>query len=211
MRILEIELASPSPAGQLAFYADRLDLPIEGDAVRVGTTLLRFVDGVTSGYHVAFAIPENQIERGRRWLSERVVLLSDEIYDFPHWNAHAVYFEDADHNVLELIARHDLENADTRSFSSTSLLGASEVGLAVADAPATVKALEHELGVPFFSGNRDTFTALGSDDGVFIVVPAGHRWFPTDRLAEEAPLHVVVVAARPGVLRLSDRITIVGR
>ena len=211
MRIHEIELASPNPAAQLEFYAERLDLPRAGDGIQVGETVLRFVQGSPARYHLAFAIPENQIEDARRWLQDRAAMLSDEIFDFDFWNAHAVYFEDADGNVLELIARHDLANATAGTFTSASLLEANEVGLAVADPPAAVRALERGLGLPVFSGDRSAFTAVGGERGLLIVVPSGRTWFPTERPAVVAPIRVVVAAPRGGEVRLNDFCTIVGR
>ncbi len=204
MEILEVELDSPNPDVQLAYYAERLALPLEDDAVRLGATLLRFRQGVTPGYHIALSIPENQIEDARRWLTARATILGGETFDFRHWNAHAIYFEDADGNVLELIARHDLPNASHAPFTSASLLAVNEVGVAVPDPPDAIRAFEHALGLPTFSGNRSTFTALGSSDGLLIVVPVGHKWFPTARVAAEARLRVLAVTPLEGEVTLGE-------
>ena len=49
----------------------------------------------------------------------------------------------------------------------------SEIGLPVADVGAAVDFLEAELGLPHFSGDRESFSAVGDDRGLFIVVPVG--------------------------------------
>ena len=47
------------------------------------------------------------------------------------------------------------------------------MGLPVADVGAAVEFLETELGLPHFSGDRENFSAVGDDRGLFIVVPVG--------------------------------------
>ena len=68
----------------------------------------------------------------------------------------------------------------------------SEVGLPVADVGAAVDFLETELDLPHFSGDRSSFSAVGDDHGLFILVPVGRDWLFTDRPASDAPVRVTI-------------------
>jgi catechol-2,3-dioxygenase len=206
MRVLELTLPTAAIDEQKRFYGERLGLPILADArdelaIGVGATRLRLrrSSRSPSPFHFAVNVPENRFAEAKRWAAERAELIahdgSDE-FDFAGWNAHSVYFLDADENVLELIARHDLPNASESPFGADSLLEISEVGLSVPDVGETVAFIEDELGHPLFSGDRRGFAAVGDQRGLFIVVPAGHPWFPTDRATAPSPLTVAVAGDR---------------
>lgn len=211
MRIIEVELHSPDPVAQMSFYCERLGLPSEGDAIKAGGTRIRFVAGDSHAYHLAFNIPENQIEPGTEWISTRARMLSDEIFDFDFWHAHAAYFEDPDGNILELIARHSIDNASTAPFGPASLLEVSEVGLA-SDAPGDLaRRLEGEVGLPVYSGDRESFTAIGDERGLFIVVGTGRHWLPTEVSAAPVALRVTVAGPTAGQFDLSPDPVVIAR
>ncbi len=189
MRILELTLQSKDIAAQHTFYHDLFGLPlIAEDAQRVilqaGYTRLTFEQAAgalpNSTYHFAFNIPENQLLPAKDWLTARTPLVfgpeneGREIYDFKSWNAHAFYFLDPDGNVVEFIARHNLDNAAEEPFSENSLIGVSEISLVTADVFQTVEGLQRNLGVEVWDGKgSDTFSAVGDEYGLFIVVKAG--------------------------------------
>ena len=125
---------------------------------------------------------------------ERVELLKDDV-PFPHWRARAAYFYDPAGNLIELIAR---ERAPGREL----FLELSEVGLPVSDVGAAVEFLESELGLAHFSGDRQSFSAVGDDRGLFILVPVGRHWLFTDRPAPGHPIEVTIEAERDAELRL---------
>ena len=52
--------------------------------------------------------------------------------------------------------------------------------------------LESELGLPHFSGDRENFSAVGDDRGLFILMPVGRPWLFTDRPASDAPVRVTI-------------------
>lgn len=184
MRFREVVIASPDPAEAVRFYRDRLGLRAETDQVVVGESVLRFADGIPSApYHLAFNIPCNQIRDAKAWLEERVPVLGGEIFDFDFWNAEATYFKDLDGNILELIARHNLGNPTESPFDANGILGICEFRLPVADPPAAIEMLERDLALSVYSGDRDSFTAVGDEHALFIVVRPGRHWFPTDRPA----------------------------
>jgi len=203
LRFREVEIVSPSPPDAVRFYGERLGLPTRGAAVVVGASVLRFTAGTPPApYHLAFNIPSNQIAAAKTWAETRLPMLSDEIFDFDFWEAEAIYFEDRDGNVLELIARRRLGNPSEVAGGPGLLLEISEVGLPVADPPAAVEQLEGVLGLDVYSGNRASFTAVGDDEALFIVVPPGRAWLPTNRTGAESPARVVVDAPRSGALTL---------
>lgn len=185
---------------QWAFYAGVLGFPVETDddaqlTLRVGSTLLRFIPGKTDGpYHFAFNVPEDRFAGARAWLEERVTLLADETgettFHFDDWNADALYFRDADGNILEFIARHTLSAAPGNGFGVADVLGVSELGLPVTDVPEAVRALQDRFGLPIYGEASPTFTALCDEEGLLIVVPVGRGWFPTGEPARRLPFQL---------------------
>jgi catechol-2,3-dioxygenase len=193
VKILDVEILSPNVARAVDFFESALGLPVEDEAVQIGGSRLRFTRGVPSApYHLAVNIPQNQVRAAKDWLERRASLLSDEVFDFAFWNAEAVYFEDPDGNVWELIGRRGLHNDRAGSFGPELFLGLSEVGLPVADTRPAIEILEQTFGLAVFSGDRDQFTALGDDNGLFIVVRPGRLWLPTERACDENHVHVTI-------------------
>jgi catechol-2,3-dioxygenase len=206
MRIAKVFLLAGDLAALYDFYATALQLPVQEAtnktlALEVGRSQLVFEPSSANWdgfYHFAFDIPENQFGEAKTWLSQHVPLISDaggeDEFDFVAWNAHAMYFYDPAGNIVELIARHDLANGSERSFGGHSLLGISEIGLATDDVAGTASLLGSRLGVGVFRGSQEeTFTALGDDHGLLIVVKQGRTWFPDT--AKEAGLYPVTVLA----------------
>lgn len=206
MQFRNIGLHTNNLDAQRQFYAEVLGLTLVQDyeeffSVSVGRTLLTFdnqPDKEENSYHFAFNIPENKFDEAQTWVNKRTELLpklTDPnvfFYHFESWNAHAFYFKDADGNVLECIARHNLANATDEAFSADHLLAVSEIGLATPDVLQTVSELQTKLTIPIYDGEgSDQFCAMGDEEGLFIVVPNTRSWLPTnDKPA--MPLHVTV-------------------
>lgn len=192
-----------------AFYVRALGLPLlasgpAGFSVGVGATRLSFsrAEAPSGGegpiYHLAFHVPENRIADARAWLAERAPLLGEpgrEVFAYPAWDAESIYFADPAGNVLELIARHRLPTASEAPFGPESLLGLSEVGFPCPDLAAARAWLEATLGAREWWGLGDRFSAVGDEEGLFIVVPEGHAWVPTDRPARRAPWRLTLAGA----------------
>lgn len=188
MRIRELEIYSKSPQRLRAFYEETLGLncAFEHETLEVscGESVLKF--GLTEStpvYHFAFNIPENQMSQAIEWLEERVGIipgLQGEVpVDFRNWNSHAVYFEDPDGNILELIARHDLDNSSSEPFSSSSILNISEIAICGAPIKQSFDEAAKHLGISKYSGDFESFCAAGDEEGLFIMVPTGRNWYPT--------------------------------
>jgi hypothetical protein len=197
MRFAEVTLAGPG--GLAEFYGDVLELPLDGDAIRIGETLLRFEpadDGAF--YHFALLVPGDRFEAALGWARERVELLGD-VFDFDNWNAHAVYFHDPAGSIVELIAHHGLEE-DGRSgdFSATELVGFSELGV-VGDPPELLHRLE-AVGLELWDGEVEGENRLGfvGERGrVLILAPPGRGWLPTGRPAEAYPVAALIETPQP--------------
>jgi len=203
MKIHTVKLETPALSQVTDFYRLLGLEVITAEAgkthVRIGSSWLVFSEkpSTTGIYHFAFNIPCNHIREGMAWLERAgIVLIANEKgenqIDFPNWNAEATYFFDPAGNIVELIARRDLQNESEQSFGPDSLLEISEIGIVTDDVPAWNARAETEFGIPPFNKQKPAadFSALGSDMGLFIVVSEGRKWFLTDIPAGKAPLEV---------------------
>jgi catechol 2,3-dioxygenase-like lactoylglutathione lyase family enzyme len=192
MRFADVTLAGPAELA--AFYGDALGLPVDGDAIRVGETLLRFEpESEGAFYHFAFLVPGDRFDAALRWARARVELLGD-VFESDDWDSRAVYFHDPAGNILELIAHHGLEeNRRAGDFGGDELVGFSELGL-VGDRRALLLRLE-ALGLRLFRGTvdePDRLAFVGEPGRAFILAPPGRGWVPTDRPAEPHPVEALL-------------------
>ena len=190
------------------FYTKTLGLKLADKdddyfTVEIGHTELEFrqhTGDLHPIYHFAINIPSNKIEEATEWLRTRATLIpaddsGNDIVDFPNWNAKSVYFYDTAGNILELIARFDLNNATNKPFSSKLFLCVSEVALVFdqAELDANATQLLSDFNLSYYSKQPplDTFRAIGDEEGLFVAVPEGRAWYPTkDIISHKAPLKV---------------------
>jgi catechol-2,3-dioxygenase len=193
VEFLRLRLRARRPAELREFYSKVLELPVADDAggalsVRAGTTELLFVPGEPDGsganpfYHFAFNIPENKLASSMAWMKGRAELIPSPatgrpVFDYPSWNAHSIYFYDPAGNILEFIARHNLQNAAAGGFDWRDILSASEIGLVVPEVSAAIAALKGKLGIADYIGVSETFAPIGNEHGLFIVAHADRKWF----------------------------------
>lgn len=195
MRFHEVTLASSNLTAQKSFYGGDLGLPLLVDntdqlTIQVGLTRLTFLrapEKPLNVYHIAFNVPENQLPAAGAWIELRTPVLASisnptkTVFEFRSWNAHSIYFKDGEDNILEFIARHNLDNASDVPFTHDNILEVSEVGLPAEDVLRRATELEERLKLPIYDGKgSDMFAAIGDERGLFIVVPGGHPWLPTD-------------------------------
>lgn len=209
MQIRDIRLGTPALNQQYDFYMRVFNFPVlqktaDMFVLQAGASRLTFActtnehGGIA---HFAFNIPENQFAAAKQWLQERTPLWRNtdgsEEFFFEAWNAHAMYFHDQDGNILELIARHTLPSASDQPFSQESILNISEIGIVTDNVPAQVAAIEKRIGAPVYGGpGSDSFTSVGDEEGLFIVVKGGRLWFgDTGKPAEQIPITVVTGTA----------------
>ncbi len=204
MFIKEVVLLT-SDSGRLKdFYTETLGLDLTAEdessfSVNTRSTSMTFRN---SGeikdpfYHFAFNIPENQFKEAKQWAIQRADLIKlngEDEFDFKSWNAHSVYFYDTAGNIIELIARHNLNNSSQKAFSGKSLLSISEIGFPVHNVEEFFNIINRNFNIPDFSGDLKTFTAAGDDNGLFIIVPGGRKWFPDCPDAKIFPIAVKII------------------
>jgi hypothetical protein len=181
VRIREVVLPAADPDAAAAFHPDAY-----------GASRVRFVEGPAVCSH--FAVNVGDFDAAREWARTQANLLQEDV-PFYAWRARAAYYFDPVGNLVELIARE-------RAPGDELLLEVSEIGVPVADVGAAVEFLEAELGLPHFSGDRENFSAVGDDRGLFIVVPVGRAWLFTDIRASEAPVRVTIEGSEAREVRL---------
>jgi catechol-2,3-dioxygenase len=192
------------------FYADVLGLPIVGKGTfLVGLSLLQFLERSNSfaKYHFAINIPENQIQDAIVWLEQRTPILletSQKKVAYPDWDAHSVYFLDPVGNILELIARHELNNGSDAPFSAKSLLCISEIGLPVPNALEFAEWVGETLGISIYRNGDKSFTPLGNAHGLMVAVALGREWFPQTGVLVAAHYTRLEVVGEPYCVRYLD-------
>lgn len=197
MKLEHIQIITSNIQKTTAFYQDILELPLiekskNSVTIQAGNSVLKFTENpkFDSIYHFAFNIPENKLDEAIAWCTDKVALIPIEdqnvIAHFENWNANAVYFYDNNGNLLEFIARHDLQNSQTAKFSSKSILNISEIGIVTGNPLELGNQLRQEHGLEFFNKNENSelFAAVGDDEGLLIMVPPNRNWYPTQTPSE---------------------------
>ncbi|MFB9080813.1 VOC family protein [Flavobacterium procerum] len=205
MKIDQIQIKTNDIQKTKAFYQNVFGLTIlENDqksiTFQAGASILKFVEdqNFNSIYHFAFNIPANQLEKAIEWCKDTIelIILEDKsvVTHFENWNAHSVYFFDHNGNLLEFIARHDLNNTKIGEFNTASILNISEIGI-VTESPLELgNQLVKEHGLHFFSQNTNTekFSAIGNHDGLLILVQPKRNWYPTQIQSESNPVKITL-------------------
>jgi len=194
MRIIELELLSDNINETERFYNSVLGLEtISKDISHVsfdaGLTRLTFrsSNNVKPIYHFAFDIPNNKLLEAFAWIEKKAEIMEvippDKIADFYNWNAKSFYFYDNNGNILEFIARNDLDNASQKAFDGSSILSVSEIGLVSKDVSKQSDELFYEFGLTAYAKQPklNKFIVLGTVTGLFILVEENRDWYPTDK------------------------------
>lgn len=204
MEISQVELLSQNLLETKKFYNEILGFKIERQtkiliSFKVGTSLLVFKKAKIGNpiYHFAFNIPNNKLFEAEKWISNKISLISfenNQIIDFPNWNAKSIYFFDNNGNILEFIARFDLDNAVDKVFSSLSMLSISEIAFVTKNANELAQKFILDNDFQFFQKQvqRNDFSVIGEDNGLIIIVGSERNWFPTDVKAESFWMKVLV-------------------
>lgn len=202
MHIKELKIYTSKLNEQIEFYSEVLGLAIEkqsDDSVsfKIGKSLFIIENRANSTpYHFAFNIPPNKEHEALKWLKERVEILKDgdnEIIDFYDWNAKAIYFYDADKNIVEFIARKNLKYTGDKNFDKNSLIEISEIGVPLNNIEPALAVLSAQLGLKIYDGGMDRFCAIGSENGLFICINKNSKdWFPTNDKAYSSEFEIRV-------------------
>jgi catechol-2,3-dioxygenase len=202
MNLRHIKLQTNDLSSVQDFYSHILELPIIYESkteiiFKIGATNLafEFSDILNPIYHYAINIPQNQFKLACKWLRERVETIryeGSDIINFKNWNAHAIYFYDSVGNIVELIARHNLDNISDEIFTVKSLLKISEIGLPTANVPKFKALLNEHLMLQTFVSGGEKFDPLGTENGLFICVILDRKWFPTEVISKAFPVEVIL-------------------
>lgn len=198
MNILELEILTDDLTETEKFYSEILELPIRSKSKNsisflAGQSILTFIKSEKQNptYHFAFNIPQNKFEEAMNWATVKFDLIKNSEFStvttFENWNAKAFYFYDNNRNILEFIARFDLENNSKDTFTSSSIQSISEVGI-VTDEPLNYgENLVADNDITFFhkGPKRDDFVALGNDGGLFVIAKTNRNWYPTNDPAQK--------------------------
>ena len=196
MLLKELRLQTKRLPALFNFYKEVLELPVlqQGNnsiAVTAGTSRIIFdtTDAKENAfYHFAFNIPSNKFEEALRWIQGRVELLwlndyKSYIADFTNWHAKSFYFIDPAGNILELIARFDLNDVTDEPFSAGHIRNVSEMGLVfpVKSFDNDVNKLLEQFPLSYFDKQPPMphFRAVGNDQGLFVIVTENRIWFST--------------------------------
>ena len=113
------------------------------------------------------------------------------IADFSGWNAEALYFYDKDQNIVELIARKDLEVENPHPFSHADMLSISEIAIVSQDNEAIYRQINALCPIDIYDGSYDRFCVLGNVEGLFILVNhTKKKWYPTFEAAFPADFRI---------------------
>lgn len=197
MKIKKLILQTSIPQILAEFYKHVLQLPVKGyqDEFVISLKNSEIVfkpsrQNQNPFYHFAINIPANTIDPAKAWLAKKVQLLwladyNSDIADFVNWHAKSIYFFDPAGNIVELIARFDLQNATTEAFSSKHLLSVSEMGLVYKKKEIDTRSekLIQQFNLTCFTKQPPLpeFKAIGDDEGLFIIVTEKRNWYPTNK------------------------------
>jgi catechol 2,3-dioxygenase-like lactoylglutathione lyase family enzyme len=198
MKILEIEIQTDNIKETETFYSEILGLQLVNKnqnsiSFKAGQSKLTFIksDNINPRYHFAFNIPNNKLEEAILWAKSRLSLIENDengiIANFESWNANAIYFYDNNNNIVEFIARFDLENSTEKPFDISVIESISEIGI-VTDKPLDLaETLIESYNLVYFnkSTKSEKFAALGNDNGLFIIVETNRKWYPTEQKAKK--------------------------
>lgn len=204
MKIRELILQSQKLKKIETFYGELFGLKIFKKSAGEISFLLenskvKFVQNSNATpYHFALTISHNKTKKALEWLKKRVEVLKNEeknIVDFPAWNAESIYFHDPDQNIVEFIARKNLDFSSPGEFSSKDIFEISEIGIATDNFTSKLNQITSIPNVPKFFGGDEVFCALGSERGLFILIGKNKKdWFPSQDKAHSSPFTAIIEA-----------------
>lgn len=200
MNFEKISIYSANLMAQKAFYTESLgfqlvDEKINSFTLKIGKTALQFIEkqGATN-YHYAFNIPSHQGAEALDWLKDRVEILDwkgVDLVDFLDWNAEAMYFYDKDDNIVEFIARKNLNIPRVAKFDASQVVEISEMGAPTENVQGVYDRLKQFFSIEKYSGNLSRFAAMGDERGLFIVIDHREKkWIPREDEAYFSPFEV---------------------
>jgi catechol 2,3-dioxygenase-like lactoylglutathione lyase family enzyme len=225
MHILSLDLLTNRLEETKQFYINQLGFPLKVQSTdaftfKVGYTELTFQQAQTGDepkYHFAMNIPAKQWSEAKDWLEEKgctllptpsveeanIQSVEHDVVFFDAIQAYSLYFHDPAGNLVEFIARENLESNSSSSFDIGSILNISEILFAFdQDLPEAMEKLCDHFHVEPYTGDQKTFQILGDDEGTFILNDIRRGYYPTQQRAEIHPLQMTVLGAKRDALYL---------
>ncbi len=189
MKIKEVVLFTNNIQKQKQFYKtvlefEQIEDSLEKISFKAGKSILTFqYKEDVKPSHLAFNIPSNAIYDALIWLRKRTEVLDcegEKIANFPNWKAKAIYFYDADNNIMEFIARERIDKESDVAFTPRTILSISEMAIATTNIEDIYNSISQIGAIPLFDGDFSRFCALGNDEGLFVLVDINKKkWYPT--------------------------------
>jgi|GEM_PF-2995974 len=202
MHIQHLQLSGHDVAAQRDWYAQAGWEVADPCRVRIGASWLEFVASPHPiRYHYAIAVKPGSMDAVQQWCLQHYgatqAALCGHIHVFAQWQAHAVYVRDALGNIVEFIAHHQGTHATHPSpFAPDAALAVCEIGIAAHDVTHMAAHLRHTYALPDYYDANDTFHAVGTDSGRFIVVAPHRTWYPEQTVpAQRTPLRITFADA----------------
>lgn len=226
MKIRSVDLLTRRFDEMKHFYIDCLGFPLkshssEAFTIEVGYTALTFQKTQSTDddpkYHFAMNIPAKQWSNAKEWLTKKgctllptpsveeanIQSIEHDVVFFGALQAFSLYFHDPAGNLVEWIARENLEDLSTGTFQIESVLNISEVLFAFdRDLPRAMEKLCDHFPVEPYTGDKKRFQILGDDEGTFILNDIRRGYYPTQQKAEIHPLRMSVVSDQKRELHL---------
>lgn len=226
MHILSLELLTSRFEEMKQFYINQLGFPLKAQStdaftLGVGYTELTFRKAQTGDdpkYHFAMNIPAKQWSEAKDWLRKKgctllptpsveeanIRSMEQDVVFFGALQAYSLYFHDPAGNLVEFIARENLEKTALSPFHIGSISNISEVLFAFdQDLPQAMEKLCDHFHVEPYTGDKKLFQILGDDEGTFILNDIRRGYYPTQQKAEIHPLQMTVLGTKKEELRLT--------
>lgn len=203
MNIEKLSLYTHDVASLYHFYVENWKFPVSDATsdqftILIGTSRLTFIHDTSRQwrYHFAFNIAPNHFEYAHTWLQNHADIIhyagQTRIKQSAFWDAMSIYYRDSAGNIGELIARHRLAKQDSDDFDVMHIQNVCEIGIPTDDVTNATMQLTN-MGLPKFGHGDETFSAMGDDNGLLILVKTGRVWFPdTGVPADCSPVELVV-------------------
>lgn len=203
MLIKNITLYTNQLQAQKKFYTNVLGFKLIDETehcftVKTGKSLLKFkYANKTTPYHFAFNITSYQEKEALQWLKRRVTLIPDEhktlLHHFDDWNATAMYFYDPDSNIVEFIARRNLDEKNSNDFNIDAVIELSEIGVPTDNIKKHYLWLKENIDTDIYSGSKERFCAIGDERGLLICIDKRiKKWFPNNDKAYASPFKIAI-------------------
>jgi hypothetical protein len=208
--IIDVQMRSNNFVNNKRFWSKVMGFDVDSVApnsfkVNIGFNSVTFINNsgaldtsssVTPKYQFTISIPSNQIENCYSWLLDADSSNSSKIaepakfwidaesgaaiYRRNQYNSQSIYIKDAGNNIIEILARHDLNNTAEGEFNRGMFLGITEVGVVSRDLRKSAEALKAAYGVEEVVGSSNSYKPMGGPMGLLKLNIEGKIWTPTE-------------------------------